>query len=136
MSKTNTNPYIPACKYCGKSDGEMWAMYAPGTYFQHWDYKTHRGCDDNEFQTSPLGVSFLDIHEGLICEKLWNTFVRTFTATEKNGVVFSGTIEPFNYGRLVAKAYIDGWDVIMSLSHLMRLSPCKFFDKDNNEIQI
>ena len=47
------------CHYCnGKATDDMllFRMYAPGTYFQHWNYKWQKGCDENLMNSDPLGV--------------------------------------------------------------------------------
>jgi hypothetical protein len=30
-------------------------VYAPGTYFQHWDLETQKGCKVNKENKSPMG---------------------------------------------------------------------------------
>jgi hypothetical protein len=46
------------CIYCnGKASSELMLVqvYAPGTYFQHWNLETQRGCEANKENKSPIG---------------------------------------------------------------------------------
>lgn len=49
---------MPRCIYCnGEATNKMHliSVYAPGTYFQHWDVEKQKGCSKNKENISPSG---------------------------------------------------------------------------------
>ena len=46
---------IHKCIYCGKSDGMLMLINAPGTYFQHFDINTGKMCIENTDKILPNG---------------------------------------------------------------------------------
>ena len=50
------------CIYCNKGpiDGfDLISIYAPGTYFQHWDSVNKKGCPENKENIGPSGKKYL-----------------------------------------------------------------------------
>lgn len=43
------------CIYCGKSNGMLMSIYAPGTYFQHYDINTNKLWPENINKILPNG---------------------------------------------------------------------------------
>jgi|688.fasta_scaffold758761_2 hypothetical protein len=52
------NKEMFTCIYCnGEASSKLMLVqvYAPGTYFQHWDLETQKGCKANKENKSPMG---------------------------------------------------------------------------------